>query len=158
MAQHLAPICAARPFCNPRATLLQAAGLWDRLAGFATPLQVMAILDLGTRADTPPRHAFDAADISDEPFGWNLPNWLLRREMMAHLAASPRVDLRLGVATTQVLSRSTEARVRLSDGSGVSAQLVVAADGRGSPTRNGRRDRRPNLALRAKGAGLCRGP
>ena len=29
---------------------------------------------------------FDASDISDAPFGWNLPNWLLRREMVARLA------------------------------------------------------------------------
>ena len=124
-------------FLQPSRTLLQAAGLWERLQPHATQLQVMAIMDLATEAATPPRHAFDASDISDEPFGWNLPNWLLRREMMAHLATSSRVDLRLGVATTQVLSRSTEARVRLSDGTSLSAQLVVAADGRNSPTRIG---------------------
>jgi 2-octaprenyl-6-methoxyphenol hydroxylase len=32
---------------------------------------------------------FDARDISDQPFGWNLPNWLLRREMVARLAEMP---------------------------------------------------------------------
>ncbi len=35
---------------------------------------------------------FDAADISDQPFGWNLPNWLLRREMVARLAELPNVE------------------------------------------------------------------
>jgi 2-octaprenyl-6-methoxyphenol hydroxylase len=34
-------------------------------------------------------HDFDAADISDQPFGWNLPNWLLRREFLARLEAMP---------------------------------------------------------------------
>ena len=122
-------------FLQPAREVLRAAGLWDRLAPFAMPLQVMAIMDLGTTADAPPHHAFDASEISDDPFGWNLPNWLLRREFMAHLANLPNVDLRLGVATTGHLSRSEEARVRLSDGTQLAARLVVAADGRDSPTR-----------------------
>ena len=36
---------------------------------------------------------FDAADISDQPFGWNLPNWLLRREMVG--AAGRTAERRL---------------------------------------------------------------
>lgn len=120
---------------QPSRDTLRAAGLWDRLAPFATGLQVMAIMDLGTRADTPPRHAFDAADVSDEPFGWNLPNWLLRREMVDHLQERPNVTLRLSVATQSCLSRSTEARATLSDGTRVTARLVIAADGRNSPLR-----------------------
>lgn len=122
-------------FLQPSRQTLIDAGLWPRLAPFATPLQVMAIMDLGTRAETPPHHAFDAADVSDEPFGWNLPNWLLRREMMAHLTDEPRVDLRLGQATNSILSRSSEARATLSDGTRITARLVVAADGRNSPAR-----------------------
>ena len=36
---------------------------------------------------------FDAAEIADEPFGWNFPNWLLRREIVARLADLPNVQL-----------------------------------------------------------------
>jgi 2-octaprenyl-6-methoxyphenol hydroxylase len=51
------------------------------------PLQVMRIVDAGGEVPEPRvAHDFNAADISDKPFGWNLPNWLLRREMVAHLA------------------------------------------------------------------------
>ena len=60
---------------------------------------------------------FDAADISDQPFGWNLPNWLLRREMVARLAELPNVSFRPGIATTRLLTRDAEALVTLSDGS-----------------------------------------
>ena len=79
--------------------------------------------------------AFDAADISDAPFGWNLPNWLLRREMLARLEELPNVSFRSGVGTRTVLTRQAEARVTLTDGSGISARLLVAADGRNSPVR-----------------------
>ena len=122
-------------FLQPSRDTLAEAGLWERLAPFATPLQVMAIMDLGAGANAPARHAFDASDVSDEPFGWNLPNWLLRREMMAHLTALPNVDLRLGISTASVLARTGEARAALSDGARIAARLVIAADGRSSPTR-----------------------
>jgi 2-octaprenyl-6-methoxyphenol hydroxylase len=78
---------------------------------------------------------FDASEISADPFGWNLPNWLLRREMVARLAELPNVSFRPGLATTALLTRTSEALVTLSDGSRVSARLVIAADGRNSTMR-----------------------
>ncbi|MDT8857041.1 UbiH/UbiF family hydroxylase [Paracoccaceae bacterium Fryx2] len=123
-------------FLQPSIPVLQAAGLWARLEPFAAPLQVMRIIDAGGPVAEPRIiKDFDAADISDQPFGWNLPNWLLRREMVARLAELPDVSFRPGVATTRVTTRQTEALVTLSDGTRVSARLVVAADGRGSVVR-----------------------
>lgn len=123
-------------FLQPSRLVLQAAGLWDRLAPHATPLRVMRIVDAGGAAPVARlTRDFDAADISDQPFGWNLPNWLLRREMVAHLATVANVDFRPGLATTGLFTRQNGARVTLSDGTRVAARLVVAADGRDSPLR-----------------------
>ncbi len=123
-------------FLQPALAVLAAAGLWQRLARHAAPLQIMRIVDAGG-AETVPRliKDFDAADISDQPFGQNLPNWLLRREMVARLRELPNVTFRPGVATTSLLARTAEALVGLSDGTRVSARLVVAADGRASAMR-----------------------
>ena len=124
-------------FLQPSVELLETAGLWDRLAPEATPLQIMRIVDAGgPEAEPRITKDFNAADISDQPFGWNLSNWLLRREMVARLAELPNVDFRPGVATKSVLTRLNEARASLTDGSQVSARLLVAADGRNSPVRN----------------------
>lgn len=123
---------------QPSIPVLQAAGLWERLAPHAAPLQIMRIIDAGGPEDIPePRlvKSFDAADISDGPFGYNLPNWLLRREMVARLAELHCVDFRSGIATTALLTREAEAIVTLSDGSRVRARLAVAADGRNSTLR-----------------------
>ena len=123
-------------FLQPAIEVLAAAGLWSRLAPHAAPLQIMRIVDAGGVAPEPRLiKDFDASDISDQPFGQNLPNWLLRREMVARLAELPNVSFRPGTATTGLLTRTSEARVSLSDGSTVSARLVVAADGRTSPMR-----------------------
>ncbi|MCD1617666.1 UbiH/UbiF family hydroxylase [Salipiger marinus] len=123
-------------FLQPAQAFLAQAGLWDRLAPHATPLQVMRIVDAGGEFPEPRlSRDFDAADISDQPFGWNLPNWLLRREIAAHLADLPGVTFRPGTATTRLFTRDASARVGLSDGRRVEVRLVIAADGRNSPMR-----------------------
>ncbi len=124
-------------FLQPAKAFLDRIGLWERLAEHATPLQVMRIVDAGGPDVAEPRatHDFNAADISDAPFGWNLPNWLLRREMVAHLDGLPNATFRPGTGTAHVLTRDTEALVRLGDGTRLRARLVVAADGRHSLVR-----------------------
>ena len=123
-------------FLQPSIRVLEFAGLWARFESHAMPLQVMRIVDAG--GETPePRvsHDFNAADISDQPFGWNLPNWLLRRECVARLQQLETVTFRAGVGTQRLTTRQTEAIVGLSDGTSASARLLVAADGRHSPMR-----------------------
>lgn len=123
-------------FLQPARSLLEDAGLWSRLDAHAAALQIMRIVDAGGEVAEPRLiKDFEAADLSDQPFGWNLPNWLLRREMLARLKELDTVDLRLGSATTSLFTRTNEARVGLSDGSQTRAKLVIAADGRTSPMR-----------------------
>ena len=120
-------------FLQPAQQFLETAGLWSRLAPFATPLQVMRIIDAA--ADPHMIGDFDAADISDQPFGWNLPNWLLRREMVARLDELPNVDFRPGTGFARMVARSNAAIVTLTDGSQCDAKLVIGADGRRSAVR-----------------------
>ncbi len=124
-------------FLQPARELLISAGLWDRLSPFAAPLQIMRIVDAGGVEPTPRLiKDFNAADISDLPFGWNLPNWLLRREMVAHLEQMPNVSFLTGVSTKRLLTREGAALVSLSDNSQIRARLLIAADGRNSPMRD----------------------
>ena len=121
---------------QPARKLLEQIGLWSHLEDHAAPLQIMQIVDAGGTEPTPRvTRSFNAADISDQPFGWNFPNWLLRRALLERLAALPNVDFRPGTATTSLFTRTTGARVGLSDGDRVNTQLVIAADGRNSPMR-----------------------
>ncbi len=123
-------------FLQPSQRLLVRAGLWDRLEPHAAALQIMRIVDAGGDSyDARDIADFDAADISDGPFGWNLPNWLLRREMLARIDDLPNVTFLPGTATTHLTTRTTEARVTLSDGQHISAKLLIAADGRNSNIR-----------------------
>lgn len=123
-------------FLQPSIPVLEGAGLWGRLAPYAMPLQIMRIVDAGG-VNPEPRvtREFNAADISDQPFGWNLPNWLLRREMVARIAEMPNVEFRAGIATVSVLPRDNGVLVGLSDGTRAEARMLIGADGRDSAVR-----------------------
>lgn len=123
-------------FLAPSVALLRRAGLWDRLLPHATPLQVMRIVDAG--GATPVARLtrdFDASEIGDQPFGWNLPNWLMRREITARLAEMGNVRFDPGTGTAGVLPRDEGAIVTLTDGRRIRARLLIGADGRESPVR-----------------------
>ncbi|AUH34494.1 UbiH/UbiF family hydroxylase [Paracoccus tegillarcae] len=124
-------------FLTPSVEFLDRIGLWPLLAPHATPLRVMRIVDAG---GAEPRarliRDFDASDLrDDQPFGWNLPNWLIRREVMALLDDLAGVRLLTGTGTAGLIARDDAAFVTLGDGTRVRARLVVAADGRNSPVR-----------------------
>ena len=123
-------------FLQPSVQVLRDAGLWDGLAPHASPLQIMRIVDAGgARPEARLVREFDADEISNDPFGWNLPNWLLKREISARLHLLQNVEFRPGTGTAGLVTRETGAIVRLSDGTSVRARLVVGADGRNSPVR-----------------------
>lgn len=123
-------------FLQPSQKLLAQIGLWDRYEPHAAALQIMRIVDAGGEVAEPRlTKEFDAVDISDQPFGWNLPNWLLRRELLAFLDTMPNVEFRPGCGTKTLFTRTEEARLGLTDGSKVTCRLLVAADGRNSPMR-----------------------
>jgi len=120
-------------FLLPAVDLLARAGLWDRLAPHAAPLRVMRIADAGGEAGVLRETAdFVAEEVGAPHFGWNLPNWLLRREMVAALEAAPRTRLLAPARLTALTPRLGEARALLSTGAQVRARLVVGADGRDS--------------------------
>ena len=108
--------------------ILEAAGVWRRVADEASPILEIRITDAGR----PVLLHFDHAEMGDEPFGHIVDNRLLRVRQfellddlasVRHLAPAKvgALDLGSGLATAT-----------LDDGSKIRAELVIGADGRQS--------------------------
>ena len=125
-------------FLQPAQQFLADIGLWQAMADHAMPLEKMRIVDAGgaeAPATVRKQKDFDAHDVSDGPFGWNVPNWFSRNVLVGALKAHPKVTFLTGVSSTGYFSRDAEARITLSTGERVRAALVLAADGRNSALR-----------------------
>lgn len=126
-------------FLRPARDLFEKIGIWDELAPHATPLEALKIVDTVPGDNGAPTvratRQFEGRETADEPFGWNFLNWVIRRELARAVPEQPNVTLRYGVGFKRLLTRTSEARVTLTDGTQVRAKLVVAADGRNSPVR-----------------------
>ncbi len=123
-------------FLLPSVELLSESGLWAQLAPHAAPLSTMRILDAGGEAGVVREEAdFIAADLGLSAFGYNLPNTLLRAKMLEFLGQFSNFSLLAPESVGKLTPRSTGALIQLAGGDQVSARLVIAADGRGSPLR-----------------------
>jgi 2-octaprenyl-6-methoxyphenol hydroxylase len=120
----------------PARALFEEVGLWQALAPHTTALQALRVMDTrGWPPEITETRTFTPDEMGAAEFGWNIPNEVARAVLVAHLQTRPGITLRLDVGFQSMLTRTSEARVRLSDGSRVRARLVVAADGRASAVR-----------------------
>ncbi len=123
-------------FLRPSIAVLEAAGVWERLAPHAAPLRVMRLADAGGR-DAAIRETanFEATELGAEVFGQNLPNWLLRRELSAAVKGAHSARLIAPARLERITARSGGVLAALSTGAQVRARLAVGADGRDSAVR-----------------------
>ncbi len=123
-------------YLQPAQALFAEIGLWDQLAPHAIELDALRIVDMvGDPPEIRDERLFRSDELGDRPFGWNLLNWLARKEILAALSRQSGPDLRFGTGFRSMLTRTSGAIVTLTDGTMIDTRLVVAADGRNSPVR-----------------------
>jgi 2-octaprenyl-6-methoxyphenol hydroxylase len=111
--------------------LLESLGVWEAVREAAAPLRVLRIIDRTGRLLRAPDIAFDAAEIGEEAFGYNIPNQALVAALLARLG-----DAHLPTAGVEAVEASSDGVIlRLAGGDGLRARLVVGADGRNSLSR-----------------------
>nr|WP_167072875.1 FAD-dependent monooxygenase [Sphingomonas vulcanisoli] len=110
--------------------MLEAIGVAKRLDGKGCPINTIRVSD----GLAPNMLDFDA-DASEGPLGLMFENRVLRQTL--HFAAAEAASVTLLMPTTPVKTERNdhEVRVTLADGRTVSAALLIAAEGRHSPTR-----------------------
>ncbi|MBB3348109.1 UbiH/UbiF/VisC/COQ6 family ubiquinone biosynthesis hydroxylase [Sphingomonas sp. BK069] len=110
--------------------MLDAIGVGEALRGKGCPIRHIRVSDglAPGKLDFVP-----AAD--DAALGTMYENRLLRRALYEAVSAAPLVDLRMNTRATAVERNQDGVRATLSDGRAITADLLVAAEGRQSPTR-----------------------
>lgn len=115
--------------------LLEHLGVWSGLLPDCAPLQRLSLIDDTDWTIKAPTVSFDAAELGDEPFGWNIPNSVLlsclsiacRNTELLHLIAED---------VGSVNPQPDKVRLETKDGAHATARLVIAADGRNSLCRD----------------------
>ena len=131
--------------------LLERIGVWREAEAAAAPLRSLRIVDATRRLIRAPEVLFHAEEIGLEAFGYNIPNVALLAALEAAFSAR---GIARRTATVDALAGDPAAvTADLSDGTRLSAPLIVAADGRRSRDPRRGRHRDDGVALRPGGAG-----
>ncbi len=112
---------------------LERLGLWADIAAAGAPLRTLRIVDATGRLIRAPEVTFHASEVGRDAFGYNIPNAVLTGVLTRALDASG--VLRRDALLQDLESGQDSVRLRLSEGEDIVARLVVAADGRKSPSR-----------------------
>jgi 2-octaprenyl-6-methoxyphenol hydroxylase len=112
--------------------VLEALGLWPRIAGEAEPILEIRVADGGA----PLFLHYDHRDLGgDAPLGYIVENRVLRGALIEAAHAQPSLSLLAPLAVERVDASPLAATAELADGRRLQARLVAAADGAASPLR-----------------------
>ena len=111
--------------------LLEAIGVAPKLEGLGCPIESIRVSD-----GLAPGALDFAPDAGDGVLGTMYENRALRIALHAAVEASERIDLRMQTRAVSVVRDTGGVHAELSDGRHVRAQLLIAAEGRQSPTRD----------------------
>lgn len=113
--------------------MLEALGLWDRVAADAQPVETIEITD--SQLEIPvrtPLLSFGEENSADSPLAFIIENALLRRALYEAVDTLDKVEMISPVSVGEIALDEAGARVMLDNGRTLVGRLLVAADGRQS--------------------------
>lgn len=106
-------------------------GVWDALLPEAGPIRDIRVADQGSLAHV----HFDHRAVGSEPFGYMIPNHLIRQTLQQAMEAQPQVTVEYEAMVKNLDNDAYRAAVTLEDGRVFEASLLLVADGRYSSMR-----------------------
>ncbi|MGI1662284.1 FAD-dependent monooxygenase [Palleronia sp. KMU-117] len=115
--------------------LLAAIGVWREVAAQSQPILHITVSDgRAGEGASPLALEFDHAEIEEAPMGHMVEDRVLRPALLAALAGTEGVTHLPGVSVADHTATGPDVAVTLSDGRRITAELLVACDGKQSPT------------------------
>ena len=117
----------------PGIDLFNKIGIWKAIKPHSTPIDIMRLADAGGE-DGEIRYLadFKALEVDKKQFGFNVPNLILKEQMMKNLEKTNDFSIIFNSKLSKVITRSKEIVAVLDNSLKISAKLIIAADGRGS--------------------------
>jgi 2-octaprenyl-6-methoxyphenol hydroxylase len=106
-------------------------GVWAPLEAAAEPILDIRVADQGAQAHV----HFDHRAVGDAPFGYMIPNGLIRQTLQEAMEACDGVDVIYDAVVADLDRDAFRAAVSLEDGRSFEASLLLVADGRYSTMR-----------------------
>ncbi len=120
---------------NGSINILKAAGVWDTLEPLSNPLKTMTLMDVSREGVDPVVEPFEACDIGEEQYGFNIPNNALRAALFKAAEANENITLYLGHALTDYLTDGAFVDVTMNNEAEIKGRILIGADGRSSKVR-----------------------
>ena len=111
--------------------VLQKIGVWEKLGTNPAPIKDIRVTDGPSLFFL----HYDHRDLGDDPFGYIVENRHMRQALMTRLAELPSAQIIAPAKVQSVIRSPTNSEAQLEDGRIIKAQLIIAAEGRHSPTR-----------------------
>lgn len=117
---------------NGSITLLQNLGVWEGLEELSAPLKGIRIVDDTGGLLRAPEVLFEAQEVGEPVFGWNVPNAPLAEALWEAVRKTERITVVETARVEHVEIRQDRAQARTAEGEVLRARLIAAADGRRS--------------------------
>ncbi|MEM9750013.1 MAG: UbiH/UbiF/VisC/COQ6 family ubiquinone biosynthesis hydroxylase, partial [Pseudomonadota bacterium] len=127
------------------ARIFRKLGVWETLAPHAQPIRDILVTDGAPRnrfdrggASSQFLH-FDSAELGDAhdgPLGWIIENRHIRAALCEGADKAPELSIHAPAEIAETDTRAGDVALRFADGARLTASLLIAADGRGSRTRD----------------------
>ncbi len=123
-------------FLNPAIGVFKEIGIWGKIEPFSQPLKEMEIIDAGSKEIAGPASVvFEPKEVNIENFGFNVPNGILRLELLDWLKKNQNFVLNIGDTIVKHYAFDDSIVVRTEKGKELNGKLLISCEGRESEIR-----------------------
>ena len=123
-------------FLNPAIGVFKEIGIWDKIEPFSQPLKEMEIIDAGSQKKAGLASVvFEPKEVNIENFGYNVPNSILRLELLRWLKKNKNFVLNIRDSIVKHYAFDDSILVRTAKGKELNGKLLISCEGKESAIR-----------------------
>ena len=123
-------------FLNPAIEVFKEIGIWEKIEPISQPLKEMEIIDAGNSKNGDIASVvFEPKEINIEYFGYNIPNNILRSELLGWLKKNKNFVLNIGDSLVDHYAFDDNILVKTANGKKLEGELLISCEGKDSPIR-----------------------